>query len=179
MNALNASEPRHDPNGSPASGVVQLRPVARIRTTNGAEAIAAGNEIQLLDQRGRLMARFDAETGNLTLHAAGDLDLVSAGALRLKSESGVEIESPRVSQRCEQYSLESDDVQFTVSRWRLRASRIFEHSTDVYRRVERVYETRAESIRSVARGALSLLAEKATLRSKDETRIDGKRVLLG
>lgn len=179
MNALKASEPRNDAANSPASGVVQLRPIARARTTNGAEAIASGNQLQIVDQRGQLVAHFDAETGNLTLHAAGDLDLVSAGALRLKSESGVEIESPRVTQRCQHYSLESDDAQITVSRWRLQASRIFERSTDVYRRVERVYETRAESIRSVARGALSLLAEKTTLRSKDETRIDGKRVLLG
>ncbi len=165
----------------PPSGVVQLSHARerRIRMASGAEAVARGNQLELLDKSGQLVARFDSETGCLTLQASGDLDLVSAGKLRLKSEQGVEIEAPRLTQRCEHYELVASDARVSVSRWRLEANRILERSTDVYRRVERVYETRAESIRSVARGALSLLAEKATLRSRDETRVDGKRVLLG
>ncbi|MEZ4370728.1 MAG: DUF3540 domain-containing protein [Polyangiaceae bacterium] len=177
MNALIADPSSND---APPSGVVDLsaRP-RRLKLASGAQAVASGNQLEILDTKGQLVARFDSETGNLTLRAAGDLELVSAGALRLKSEQGVEIDAPRIAERCEQYSLKSREAELVVARWKLEASRIIERSTDVYRRVERVYETRAESIRTVARGALSLLAEKATLRSKEETRVDGKRVLLG
>lgn len=176
MSALKAHESHTK---APASGVIPLASPRRLRLASGAEAVASGNQLEVLNDQGQLVARFDSETGTLTLHSLGDLDLVSSGALRLKGGRGVEIEAPSVTQRCERYTLETQDAHVSTSRWRLEASRIIERSTDVYRRVERVYETRAESIRSIARGALSLLAEKTTLKSKDETRVDGRRVLLG
>ncbi len=145
----------------------------------GARAVALEDELELISAEGHLMARFDMRTGALVLHSTGDLTLATSGELKLRSAKALELDAPTIRQHCKGFELEADHATVETTSWRLQAQRIVERSTDVYRRVERVYETRAETIRSVARNTLSLLANRATLRSREETRVDGKRVLLG
>ncbi|MEZ4233095.1 MAG: DUF3540 domain-containing protein [Polyangiaceae bacterium] len=132
-----------------------------------------------ISSEGRLIACFDAKTGALVLHSASDLTLLSAGKLKLRGAEGIEIDAPEIRQTCREFELRADQASMNTTTWRLQAQRIFERSTDAYRRVERVCETRAETIRSVARRTLSFLAERSSIVSREETRVDGKRVLLG
>ncbi|MCA9641115.1 MAG: DUF3540 domain-containing protein [Polyangiaceae bacterium] len=167
------------PEGKRVSALIEGRAPRHIHFRSGARAVACDEQLELHASDGRLIACFDAGTGALVLHSAGDLTLLSAGRLKLKSAEAVELDAPRVSSNCREFSLQAAEAEVEVTSWRLRAQRIVEHSTDVYRRVERVYETRAQSIRTIARRSLSFLAERASLVSREETRVDGKRVLLG
>ncbi|MGE3674761.1 MAG: DUF3540 domain-containing protein, partial [Polyangiaceae bacterium] len=152
---------------------------ASLRFPSGARAVVCDDQLELVSSEGQLVACFNTTTGALTLHSMGDLTLLSAGKLKLRSSEAVELDAPVIRQRCKEFGLEAEEARLETTRWQLRAQRILERSTDVYRRVERVYETRAETIRNVARHGLNFLAERASIISREETRVDGKRVLLG
>lgn len=52
-------------------------------------------------------------------------------------------------------------------------------SCNVFRDVQALLQTRAGTVRSIAREGMSLFADRTTIRSKKDTAVDGERVLLG
>ena len=89
------------------------------------------------------------------------------------------IEADRLLQTVRDLVTEAERVSTSTGRWDLRAQRITERARDVFRDVESLLQTRAGTIRSIARAGMSLFANRTSIRSKKDTAVDGERVLLG
>jgi hypothetical protein len=155
-------------------GVLHTAPPREIRTASGATAAVDDDTLTLRDADGRTLLRYDAATGALTLEtAAGDLRLAApAGRVVLDARDAVAIRSERLEATVR-------EALWSAGRWELRAARVAERAGQVVRDVEGVLTTRAERARTIVRGAYDLLAGRAKLASREDTVIDGKRVLLG
>lgn len=73
----------------------------------------------------------------------------------------------------------ADRVTQTVADWELRADKITEHARTVYQEVEGLLQTRAERARTIVKETLHMVAGRTRIRSKEDTSVDGRRVLLG
>ncbi len=106
------------------------------------------------------------------------LSIESAERLELRAKE-VSVEAERLVKRVGALVTEAEQVATSVDRWELRANRITERARNVFRDVEALLQTRAGTVRTIARAGLSLFANRTSIRSKKDTAIDGERVLLG
>lgn len=134
-------------------------------TPNGATTAIDGDAIVVHAPDGQLVARYDTATGELMLSA----------------RAGVTIAAKQRT-----LTLEADELRLAatkacveVEEWEVRAERIVERAVDVFRTVEGVAETHARRLRMVVERTLELTGRRTSIVSKEDTRIDGKRVLLG
>jgi hypothetical protein len=139
-------------------GVLHAARGPRIATSAGASAEVEGERIALRDAAGRLLLTLDGATGELRLEAEHDL--------RLAAPRGKVV-------------VEASALDLSVGHYELRAERIVERATDAFRTVEGILETRARHARAVVSRTLELFGRRTTIASEEDTRIDGKRVLLG
>ena len=139
-------------------GVVRASRGPSIATPAGASASIEGERIALRDASGRLVVTLDG--------APGELSFVAEKALRLSAPAGRVV-------------IEASAMALSVGHYELRAERIIERTTDAFRTVENLLETRARHVRTVVSRTLELFGRRTTIASEEDTRIDGKRVLLG
>ena len=136
-----------------------------LRTPSGASAEMRGEVLALRSANGAVVASFDATTGELRLEAPRDLVLAAPhGRVRI---AGREVE------------LTADRLRQEIGHIEIAAGRIVERSRELYRSVETLLETRARRARTIVETTLELLSGRTSVVSKEDTRIDGKRVLLG
>jgi hypothetical protein len=156
-------------NAAYVTGVLRTAasPKRAIETPSGASAAADGDVIAVRDARGRLVVSFDAATGELRLASDGDLKL-EAPEGRVVIESG---ES--------KVTVAREGISIAAGSYELRAGRLVERATDAFRTVEEIFETRAKYARTIAERTLELLGRRTTIASEEDTRVEGKRVLLG
>lgn len=128
-----------------------------ITTASGAVARSDGNVIEVRSPTGRLVATYDAERDALSIEGAAHLELSTAKSITIDTEA----------------------LRMRVGSYELSAGRIVERSTDVFRTVERLLETRAKRARTIVDRLLELSARRTSITSEEDTRVDGKRVLLG
>ena len=157
----------------------------------------------LRDENGRVLARYEPETGALHLSVAeGDLVLsapkgrvrIAAGTdLELCAEERAHLHAPAIDVTSDVATLHggevsivanmirttADEIATTAARWERRATRILEYATELYGEYEGGVHTRADSVRTIVNAAYQLLAKRASIASEEDTTIDGKRVLLG
>lgn len=148
-----------------------------------------------------------APAGRITLEAATDVCLEAGrrvvqrargegdGAkteLRVESK-GATLTAPALDVRVARASGEVDEATLraktlrttaervvqTVEAWELRADQVREQARSVYRDVEGLLQTRAERVRSVVRESLHVVAGRTRIKSREDTSIDGRKVLLG
>jgi hypothetical protein len=131
----------------------------QIRTPSGASAETEGERLVVRDARGAIVVVYDAERGTAEIAAP-------AGDLVLSAPQG-------------KIALRAREIECEAGRFELRAERIFEHARDVYREVEGLLQTRAERVRTLARGAYQLFAKRVNVAAEEDAAVDGKRVLLG
>ncbi len=155
-------------------GVLHTSSVREVRTASGASAVVEGDALTLRDPEGRTLLRYDADTGALTLEA-------SRGDVRIAAPAGRVVldASESVSLRSERFEATVREAMVSAGRWELRAVRVVERAGQVVRDVEGSITTRAEHARTVVRNAWDLVAGRTKVTSRDDTVIDGKRVLLG
>lgn len=67
----------------------------------------------------------------------------------------------------------------SVGRYELTATKIVEKARDVFRDASGLVETRVGRARTLVEGVYSLCTGRSVLTSKEETSIDGKKILLG
>ena len=70
-------------------------------------------------------------------------------------------------------------IATSVDKYELSAKRLVEKTQDVFREAVDLAETKVGRARTLVRGAFSLRARRTLLVSKEETKVDGKKVLLG
>jgi hypothetical protein len=155
------------------TGVLCASRPPSITTPSGASATAEGDVLALRDAAGRVVVTLDGASGELRLAAEGDLRLSAPSGRVLVEAAG------DVSLRGASLQINAAEASLAVGRWELRAERIIERSTEVLRTVEGLLETRAKFARLIVTRALELTGRRTTIISEEDTRIDGKRVLLG
>jgi proline racemase len=142
-----------------AARAKSARREAVIQTASGASAEADGERLVVRDARGAIVVVYDAEKGTAEIVAP-------AGDLVLSAPNG-------------KIALRASEVECEAGRIELRADRIFERARDVYRDVEGLLQTRVERLRTIARGAYHVFANRVNVAAEEDAAVDGKRVLLG
>ncbi len=74
---------------------------------------------------------------------------------------------------------EAGAIAVKAERYELTATRLFERSKDAYREVSDLAQTKVGRARTIVATLFSLSAQRTTLRSKEDTAIDGRKILLG
>ncbi len=174
-----------------------------VRYVDGtAEISAPGRDLKLSAPNGRVV--LDAGT-DVSIHAARDLEHragrrvdLAAGApdaapqVRLEP-AGAEVRAARIDVQAKTSRLVTGQATVlarsitttaellaqNVGRYELAASKIVEKARDAFREVSGLLQTRAGRARTLVSDLYSLSTRRTVLDSKEETSIDGKKILLG
>ncbi len=149
-----------------------------LESPSGDRAELRGSALELRGAQGELLVRFHTETRELELVSAGDLTLRAPGTLRLAAET-IELNSTTTRSKAERLSLTAQEAEVAAGSLRLSAERVMSRAEEAYIEVERLLETRAARARLLVKSTLELFARRTSIRSEEDTRVDGKRVLLG
>ncbi|MCA9640020.1 MAG: DUF3540 domain-containing protein [Myxococcales bacterium] len=152
----------------------------RVTSETGAYAERTGSTLALYDNAGRLLVNYDTQSGTLELRATADLHLAApAGSVRVSAGRRIELSAPEAELAGRQLSLRGDATQVDFGRLELRGERLLTRVAEAFVDVERVAETRAKRLRTLVESTLELFAQRTSIRSEKDTRVDGKRILLG
>ncbi len=137
-----------------------------LKTADGSSAQVLDGAILLRDPSGRAVLRFSGSEGLTLIAEEGDLRLCAPNG-RVVIEAGTEVR------------LDAPEVRAVAGRWELIADRAVERLHDAYRTCEGLVQVRANRMRQLLGGSFEVVAQRASVSSEEETKIDGKRVLLG
>lgn len=161
--------------GSYVTGVL-MAPSPELRTGDACVRVEDG-ELVIRGADGTVILRYDAES-RVTRVCSEHTVIEGTERLELKAKE-VSVDAERLVQRVRALVTEAESVATSTDRWELRANRISERARNVFRDVQALLQTRAGTVRSIAREGMSLFADRTTIRSKKDTAVDGERVLLG
>lgn len=174
-----------------------------VRYENGSAEIAApSGDLTLAAPRGRVVLRsgLDVEmeaARDVRSHAGRKLvldagtqkgaprvELGPEGATVKARDVGVEAQNSRLvtgraTVLAHQIGTTAHQVALHVERYELTATRIVEKTRDVFRDASDLAQTRVGRLRTLVSGMFSVSARRSSITSQDETKIDGKKVLLG
>jgi hypothetical protein len=174
-----------------------------VRYANGAAEICApAGDLTLSAPAGQVVIRSSTDVAieaarDITHHAARRVAIAAgeAGAppqiavepaqTRVKAER-LEVEA-RVSHAivgqatllARQVVTTAERLAHSVDRYELTATRLVETARDAFRDVADLAESRIGRARTLVKGVYSLHARRSVMVSKEETKVDGKKVLLG
>jgi len=154
----------------------------------GGSVVVAGREATILDAKGRVVVRYEegraeifapqgdlvlaAPSGKVKLCAGTDIELEAQGDLKQKAGGEASLSATRISRTASHLVEQAERIEVT-------ATRLVERTRDAYREATALMETRAGRVRSLVDDVFALISRRTTLTSKEDTSIDGKRVLLG
>lgn len=139
--------------------------VTTMTTPSGATTALDGDTILVRAPDGALLASYDSATGTLVLSA--------------RTEIAISSKNGRISLDSETLEITAKTARVKVGTWNFDAERILERTFDAFRTVEGIAETHARRMRTIVERTLEFCSNRTTVSSKEDTRIDGKRVLLG
>lgn len=185
-----------------------MRDEVTVLDDGSAVQVVDEHSAEIRDPQGRLLLRYrdgvlelGPEAGDLVLRApegtvrvqagsdvcieaGGELQLGAATASLRSERLEVEVRSGRVvAGAVETFARElvttATHMAHTVERFELEATRIVETARDAFREVQQLAQHNIGRLHTVVRDVYTLDANRTYLRSKEDTAIDGKRVLLG
>lgn len=192
----------HVVSGGPEIEEIALADGARV-------IVRGGSVAEVRDAEQRLLVRYEngraeiaapagdlilsAPSGKVVLSAGTDIEIEAKGDLLQKAGHRADIEAPRLHVKAEEARVTTAQaavvaerilttarvVAQSVERFELSAVRVIEKTRETYRDAADLLQTRAGRVRAVIEGAFSVQAGRTTIVSKEETSIDGKKVLLG
>ena len=190
-------------------GVLHADRAPSLALPDGGSVTVRGEAAELRDAAGRLIVRYEngsaeiaapagdlvlsAPEGRVVVRAGLDVEIEAARDLRQTAGHRAEVEAPRVEVRAGeshvasgQVSVVADRIATTagaliqsVERYELTATRLVETAQDTYREAIDLCQTRAGRVRAIVQDVYALYSRRTTMASRDDTSIDGKRVLLG
>jgi len=180
-----------DLESGPAS---QRRPIEALVLDDGTRAVVHEKGLEIRDAAGRLLVRY--ADGAATIEAAsGDLRLSAPqGRVTIDAAEDIVLEAGRdLRQKATRAMLAADEVEVvartivttaeriaeTAGHVERTAHRLIERAHDAFRDVAELSQSRFGRVRTLVRDTYSLRAGRTTMVSKDDTSIDGKRILLG
>jgi hypothetical protein len=188
--------------------MLRVAPPPRIDLPDGATAELRGGALELRDPEDRLLVRYENGSAEI-FAPAGDLKLAAPhGRVVVSSGSDVHIEAARevrtvargASFDVERIAIRSKVASLVMERAQLAAStleiaaermstsaeqveviadRLVHKSRDSFREVSELAEERVGRLKTFVKQAFTLTSRRTSMRSTEETSIDGKRVLLG
>lgn len=171
--------------------------------------IQGGSAAEIRDRDGHLLVRYEngsaeiaaptgdlrlaAPRGRVVLEAGTDIELAAPRDIGLSAGETARVEAAQAHIQAADTRVTGSDVTITAERFftkvralvhhaermEVSAGRILEKAREAYRDVEELLQTRAGRARTVVEDAFHLQARRTSITSKDETSIDGKKVLLG
>lgn len=143
-----------------------------------ARALVEEGRIVVRGEGGDLIVSYDPALGLARVASSAVLALEATERLELKSKE-ITVDAARLTQRVGDLITEADRVTTSADRWDLRVNKLTERAKNAFRDVESLFQTRAGTLRSIAREGMSLFANRTSIRSTKDTAVDGERVLLG
>lgn len=151
---------------------------------HGPELRAGGAVARVED--GRLVVRGEDDALLVSFDPEAGVARVVSAKVRIEAGEELVLEAPEVTVKAERLTHQVSDlvteavrVSTSADRWELRVNRLTERAQRAFRDVEGLFQTRAGSLRSIAREGLSLFSRRTSIRSEKDTAIDGERVFLG
>jgi hypothetical protein len=203
---IRAHAPRIElPDGGSAAlvdGALEVRDpagVLRIRYDGEVAEVAAPRDLKLTAPRGQV--RIEAAT-DVVVTAGRDVTHAASRSLELSAALAQKVvldpQRTRVTagrlEVCAQHShlatgaatvvarklhTVADELVQKADRYEVVATQVVEKARSVLREVSGLYESRLGRVRSLVQGAFSLRSQRTVMVSKQDTTIDGERVLLG
>ncbi len=193
------------PDGSVASVVdraLEVRDMKgrlMVRYIDGTAEIAAPEgDLVLTAPQGRVVVRSALD---VEIEAARDLRQTAGRAVHTATSGSeinvgprsIDIQSEKLSAQSEKVELalgvvstvakslatKADSVSVTAAKYELAATRLIERSKDTFREVSDLAQTRVGRARTIVTSLFTLSARRTVLTSKEETSIDGRKILLG
>jgi hypothetical protein len=154
-----------------------------VRYENGrAEIAAPAGDLVLSAPGGRVVVRAASdvviEAERDLLQRAGQRAGVEARKLHVKSGEA-HLETAQATVVAERILTTARVLAHNVERFEVTATRLLEKTRETYREAADLLQTRAGRLRTLVEDTYSLHARRTTIVSKEETSIDGKKVLLG
>jgi hypothetical protein len=193
----------------PALAIVPSSPSEALVTTDGGYAELVDDGISFFDSAGRLLIRYEdgaltvcPPKGDLVLGSAtGAVRIAAATDVVVEAQRDVGLHAPRklsldadkvlVEARvtrvlgdaaeiaATRFAVVAKEVVTTAERWETAAAKTVMRSREALEEVTGVLTQKLGRFRGVVSEAYALRTGRTDLRSKDDTSIDGKRVLLG
>ena len=163
------------------------RPVPSVALDDGAHAVVHEGGLEIRDREGRMLVRYangaatiEAAAGDLTLSAPNGKVAIRAGdEIVLDAPRRLSLRSDEVSVTAKAIVTTAEKIAETAGRVERTAHRLIERAREAFRDVAELQQERLGRARTIVQGAYSLSTERTTMLSKDDTSIDGKRILLG
>lgn len=160
------------------TGVLVASVATELRVAGASAQVEAGR-IVIRDEGGTVLVSHDPAAGVTRVSASQTtLAIEATERLELKAKE-VSVEAERLTHRVADLVTDAERISTSADRWELRVNRLTERAKNAFRDVECLLQTRAGTLRSIAREGMSLFARRTSIRSEKDTAIDGERVLLG
>lgn len=171
----------------PKTGVTEIaaaRGDLRLSAPHGKVVVEAALDVEITAARDivqhgvrKLVARAGAKA-ETTLRLGATEAVLEAPAVTACARRA-SLEADEVTTLAERVSLRATEVAWALGRMELRAERWRQRVRDIYSDVDGMVQTKAARIRNLVSESFHLSSTRTRLVSKEETSIDGKRVLLG
>lgn len=159
---------------APGGDLLLSAPTGRVVVQSGSDVeIEAARDI-----RQRAARRVSAEAGTAALTVGARAIEAKAPAIRATAKR-TELETVRGTVTAQQLETRAEKHAVRAEELEITASRIVEKARDVFRDAADLAQTRVGRARTVVREAWSLCTRRTVMESKEDTSIDGKKVLLG
>jgi hypothetical protein len=180
---------------SDGSSVAVTDDMAEIRDPEGRVVVRyACGAAEIVAPAGNLT--LSAPEGRVVLKSAMGIELCSGDAEEpqvLVGSSEVRVDAARLDVKTEESRVVTGRATVTaeriataasvltqqVERFELTATRLVEKTRDSFRDASDLAQTRAGRVRTVVKNAYALFARRTSVTSKEETSIDGSKILLG
>lgn len=150
-----------------------------------------GGELRVLYEEGKVTLFVDA--AEVVLKARGQATLEAPRGLTLRSAEHIAIDAPRIDAKSQEATWTSGRLELAIGVLETAAHRtrvvaeevetvcgeLYERSREVLRETSGLVEERAGRLRVLVTDAYRLIAKRGSIESEEDTKIDGKRVLLG
>lgn len=166
-------------------------PPTTLPLPDGGSVTVDGGAVAIRDNEGRLLIRFEngaaeiaAPAGDLTLSApAGRVVVRAAAGLEVRAgeaeEPQLKVDAEAATVVAQRVAVRAGELVQTVERLEVSATRLVERTRDTFREAAGLLQTRAGRARTLVEDAFGLWSRRTTLASREETSIDGSKVLLG
>jgi hypothetical protein len=163
------------------TGVLHTRQEPRLQTPSGASAVldASGETLRLTDARGQLVCELNGTTGRLLVHARGDVEVTTSGPALRFNAARIAFNADQMDLRAKTLIARFEQATWTAERWELSATRLAERARDKIVDIENTLQLRAGRVRSLVSETWELVSRRTRMVSKENTSIDGEKILLG
>ena len=172
---------------------LEARRAARLELGDGAVATVEAGALELRDREGRLLVRYADGCAEIAA-PAGDLVLnAPVGRVVVRAAKGVDIATERVHVEAAEAELvagvvatsaravatRAETIALAADCYELVANRLFERTKDAFRDVADLAQTRVGRARTLVESVFTLKTRRTVMASKEDTSIDGRKILLG